>query len=116
VPEENHVLTLVLSRGPASRRGKLTYDSTRDIIAASRLLITAVAICDLPDQKFDTVPILDINRIIEGEIDRFRPEIAYTHSQHDVNKDHRIVFEATLVACRPVPGSSVKRLLSYEVP
>jgi len=69
-----------------------------------------------PDQKLDTIPILEINQFIECWIKELKPSTVYTHNQHDANKDHRIVFEATLVACRPVPGSSVKRLLSYEVP
>jgi LmbE family N-acetylglucosaminyl deacetylase len=71
---------------------------------------------ELPDQKLDTIPILKINQIIEYTIKELKPTVVYTHSQHDVNKDHRLVFEATLVACRPVSGSPVKRLLSYEVP
>lgn len=69
-----------------------------------------------PDQKLDTIPILEINQFIEKWIRELKPTIVYTHSKNDVNKDHRRVFEATLVACRPVPGSPVKRLLSYEVP
>ena len=71
---------------------------------------------ELPDQKLDTIPVLKINQIIEYIVKELKPTVVYTHSQHDVNKDHRIVFEATLVACRPVPRSPVKRLLSYEVP
>ena len=69
-----------------------------------------------PDQKLDTIPILEINQFIEKWIRELKPTIVYTHSKNDANKDHQIVFEATLVACRPVPGASVKRLLSYEVP
>jgi LmbE family N-acetylglucosaminyl deacetylase len=29
--------------------------------------------------------------------------------------DHRIVYDCTLVATRPLPGSSVRRILSYEI-
>jgi LmbE family N-acetylglucosaminyl deacetylase len=39
-----------------------------------------------------------------------------THHHGDLNKDHRITLEAVLVATRPVPGGSVRTLLSFEVP
>jgi len=48
-------------------------------------------------------------------IDDARPDIVYTTPYCDVNLDHRIVCEATIVATRPLPGSTVKRLLSYEI-
>ena len=37
------------------------------------------------------------------------------HSKHDLNIDHRITFEATLTACRPLNVSSVKKLLCFEI-
>ena len=46
--------------------------------------------------------------------DETKPEVVYTSSDHDVNQDHRIVFEATLVASRPLPESTVRRVLCYE--
>lgn len=46
-----------------------------------------------------------------------QPDVVYTHSAADLNRDHRIVHEAVLVACRPVPGRPhPKRLLAFEVP
>ncbi len=32
----------------------------------------------------------------------------------DLNKDHRLIFEAALVAARPVAKNTVKKLLCYE--
>ena len=32
-----------------------------------------------------------------------------------LNNDHKIVHQATVTACRPIPGLSVSRLLMYEV-
>ncbi len=40
----------------------------------------------------------------------------YTHYWGDVNQDHRRMFEATLIACRPIPNSSIKQILCYETP
>jgi LmbE family N-acetylglucosaminyl deacetylase len=43
-----------------------------------------------------------------------KPEIIYMPHKGDLNKDHRLVFEATLVAARPVGDHKIKRILSYE--
>lgn len=44
------------------------------------------------------------------------PDVVYTHNISDMNHDHRIVAEATLIACRPKPECSVNELYFYEVP
>ncbi len=68
------------------------------------------------DNESDTIPLLDIARSIEKAIAEVGPEVVYTHSKSDLNIDHRRVCEATLVATRPVLGSTIQRVLSYEVP
>jgi LmbE family N-acetylglucosaminyl deacetylase len=45
-----------------------------------------------------------------------KPDIVYTSSRNDANLDHRIVYDCTLVATHPLPGSPVRRLLCYEIP
>ena len=39
-----------------------------------------------------------------------------THHLKDLNVDHIITHQAVITACRPQPGHSVKRILSFEVP
>ena len=70
----------------------------------------------LPDMKLDVTPHIEINRVIENVITDFQPSIVFTHFSGDVNKDHRRVYESTLVACRPVSEQCVKRLFLYSVP
>ena len=70
----------------------------------------------LEDQQFDMVPLLHIVQRVEQHLAGFRPDVVYTHHVGDRNLDHRIVADAVFTACRPVPGCSVKRLLSFEVP
>lgn len=41
-------------------------------------------------------------------------EFVFTASRNDLNQDHRIVYDATLVATRPRPGCPVKKVLAYE--
>ena len=70
---------------------------------------------NLPCGRLDSLPIITINKIIENEIKKFNPEIVMTHSEHDTNNDHRIVFKSTLMATRPGTFSSLEKLMSYEV-
>lgn len=70
----------------------------------------------LPDNRLDTLPLLDVVKIIEEIIDRLKPEVVYTHHAGDLNIDHTIVHRATLTATRPLPGSSVREIYAYEVP
>ena len=70
---------------------------------------------DQPCGRFDQLPIISINKIIEGVIRNFDPDTVFTHSPFDVNNDHKIVFNATIMATRPGAQNHVSRLLSYEV-
>ncbi len=70
---------------------------------------------DLPCGRFDQVPIIEINKIIENAIKEFLPDTVLTHSAYDANSDHKIVCNATIMATRPVNKVNVQRLMSYEV-
>jgi len=70
----------------------------------------------LPDNRFDTVPLLKIIKIIEELIDRLRPRVVYTHHGGDLNVDHILTCRAVLTATRSVPGQPVKEIYSFEVP
>ena len=69
----------------------------------------------LPTVKLNTVPYAELCSALQGVVDEVRPEVVYTTPRDDVNQDHRLVYEATLVAARPLPGSPVRRLLCYEI-
>lgn len=70
---------------------------------------------DKLDQRFDTIPLLEITQMIEATIRSYQPDVVYSHYGQGVNNDHKIIYEATLVATRPLPGICVKEVYSYEV-
>lgn len=55
-------------------------------------------------------------KVIENIIQNYKPEIVYTNNISDIHKDHRLVAECCMVACRPKPNSSVKSLYFSEMP
>ncbi len=71
---------------------------------------------DFPDNRFDTVALLDIIKVIENEKLLFKPDIIFTHHCGDVNIDHQRTFEAVLTACRPVVNESTKTIICFETP
>jgi LmbE family N-acetylglucosaminyl deacetylase len=52
---------------------------------------------------------------IEYTIEKYHPEIVYTHHIGDLNIDHQITHRAVLTACRPQPGFCVKEIYAFEV-
>ena len=84
---------------------------------AARLLgVRDVLFFGLPDNRFDTVPLLDIVKMLEDVIARTRPSVVYTQHGGDLNIDHALTFRATLAATRPMQGRTVRSLVAYEVP
>ncbi|MEF9946666.1 MAG: PIG-L deacetylase family protein [Lachnospiraceae bacterium] len=77
---------------------------------------TLVHFGEFPDMKLDIIPHIEVNALIENSIDEIKPEVVYTHFYGDVNLDHQMVYRSALVAVRPTPGQSVKRLFCYRVP
>ena len=76
----------------------------------------SVGIYDFPDNRFDTVALLDIIKIIEKEKNTFNPEIIFTHHGGDLNIDHQRTFEAVMTATRPMQNEKVKTIITFETP
>ncbi len=117
------VRILILGQGASSRYNTLFESTLKEEIlrlsAASKLaanILGAESIDQLafPDNRLDSIDLLDIVKQIEFFIDKYLPDTVYVHHAGDVNIDHRRLHEAVVTACRPVPGHTVRRLLSYE--
>jgi LmbE family N-acetylglucosaminyl deacetylase len=86
------------------------------IKALAHLGITDYRFYNLPCGRLDTVPLLNINKIIEQEIKEFKPDTIFTHSEIDTNNDHRIINRSVMIATRPVNKQNVvKTLYSFEI-
>jgi len=125
VREGNVVHIMILGEGITSRSDKRNKLSSlknlsklnSDSMKAGKILgAKSVETFDLPDNRFDSIDLLDIVKIIENKKKSFEPEIIFTHHHADLNVDHRLTFEATLIASRPIRGESVKEIYSFEIP
>lgn len=77
--------------------------------------INSTVFLGLPDNRLDSLALLDIVQPIEAIVAKLSPEIIYTHHGGDLNVDHRVVHQAVMTACRPLPGCPVREILAFEV-
>jgi LmbE family N-acetylglucosaminyl deacetylase len=119
-----HVHILILATGLTSRKEFCPENSANDLRAhydrakraANLLGAASVNFADFPDQKLDTLPLLQITQRIEAEINATNPVAIFTHHGGDLNMDHVVAYRATLTATRPMPGVRATSLYAYEVP
>lgn len=125
IQEGEKVFTLILGEGITSRFDKREEGLKSQDLEKLKISIHKVAeaigvektfIFDFPDNRFDTVPLLEIVKVIEKVKSEIKPEVVFTHHRGDLNIDHRIVYKAVLTACRPRQEESVKEIYSFESP
>lgn len=117
------IKVVILGEGITSRsdqrnieKWKAELEIHRSNIAKAQSAIgyQEVSIYDFPDNRFDTIALLDIVKALEKEKSSFGPEIIFTHHGGDVNIDHQRTFEAVITACRPMQHESVSTIITFE--
>ena len=91
----------------------------RELAALSAMKILGVddyEFHNMPCGRFNQIPIIEINKIIERAIVNFCPDTILMHSLYDANNDHKIVFKSAIMATRPSIQNKILKLLTYEVP
>lgn len=118
------VYTFILGEGITSRYEKREKEKMKDEIKelknhikeANKILgVKKVFTLNFPDNRFDSVPLLDIIKEIEIIKNQIKPDIIFTHCKGDLNIDHRKTYEAVLTATRPIKNETVKTIYSFEV-
>lgn len=101
---------------PARREAELAQRRAAAKAAARILGVASLSFDDLPDNRLDSIPVLDITQKVEALIDQHRPTCLFTHHAGDLNIDHRRTHQAVITACRPQRGHPVRTLLCFELP
>lgn len=116
---------LILGEGITSRSENHNIDKwkleleihKKNILEAQKAIgYHSVNTYGFPDNRFDTIALLDIIKVIEKEKEIFQPEIIFTHHGGDVNIDHQRTFEAVMTACRPMKDEIVNTIITFETP
>lgn len=118
----DHVHLLILATGLAARSGDNTVskeDLTRlreDALASARIMgASTTEFGEFPDNRMDAVALLDVVKRVEQFLEKTQATTLYTHHAGDLNIDHTVIARAALTACRPLPGSVVRRVYSGEI-
>ena len=114
--EGDEVTVLFMTDGVGARNDEVEQQKAAGRNACDALGVTDVRFADLPDQRLDELPLLEVIDPVAAVVREVEPAIVYTHHHGDANQDHRHVFEAVLVAVRPTPSNQVEQVLSFEVP
>lgn len=118
--DEVHVAIMaqgVFSRGAESDAASAQLEELRACaeVANSSLGVSSLRLLDFPDNLMDTVDLLSVAKVIENLVSQLQPTVVYTHDPGDLNVDHVRTSEAVSIACRPVPGQTVRELFFFEV-
>jgi LmbE family N-acetylglucosaminyl deacetylase len=120
-----YVKVVILGEGLTSRSGerdlqkwKNELETHRNNIKAAQKIIgyQELSVHHIADNRFDSVNLLDIIKIIEKEKTDFNPEYIFTHHGGDVNIDHQRTFEAVITATRPLEDEGTKGIFAFETP
>lgn len=118
----DEVAVLILGDGKSSRKEqyeKLSADILTKVAQETSSALQILGVKkhwneNLPDNRFDSLTMLDVVKIVSRYIQELKPQIVYTHHFGDLNIDHRIVSDATITACRPIEADFVKELYMFE--
>lgn len=114
--EGAEVCVLVVTRGaPDIFPPEEEEEIRQELRAAHDILgVSSVHFLDFPAPKLDTIPGYKLADAISGVIRSLQPNIVYLPHRGDIHADHLAVYQATLVAARPINGCPVRQLLCYE--
>lgn len=121
--EGHSVYMAILGEGITSRhhrRESADPSDLKDLHDCSRRVASLLGVKELfqhnfPDNRFDSLPLLDVIKVVEELIERWRPTAIYTHHGGDLNVDHQVLSRAVLTATRPTEGHPVRELYMFEV-
>ncbi len=121
--EGHEVSVAILGEGMTSRfdaRAKADPDLLETLHRHSRRAMALLGarepfLYGLPDNRFDTVPLLEVVKIVEELVAKTGPDVIYTHHGGDLNIDHAVVHRAVLTATRPIGEAAVREVYAFEI-
>jgi LmbE family N-acetylglucosaminyl deacetylase len=110
------VWILIMSRGKKGLYSEERIVNVRNeaLMAHKVLGVAGTRFLDFPAPELDTISVSELSSAISGIIEEIKPDTLLLPHRGDIHHDHRAVFNASIVAGRPLKGISIKRILSYE--
>jgi len=124
IKEGYEAYTLILGEGKTSRDEERALENRQDdikllnseIVKSNNIIgIKKVFVESFADNRFDSVDLLDIIKVISKVKEEVKPDIIFTHYEHDLNVDHQITYKAVITATRPMEDECVQEIYSFEI-
>ncbi|MBV5342177.1 PIG-L family deacetylase [bacterium] len=114
--EGNQLFVLVVTRGSSKFYSDEKIQNVRtEALQAHKLLgVGQTFFLDFPAPELDTVSLAEISKEISKVLYENKISVLYLPHRGDIHNDHRVVFNAGLVAARPVGDYSVEEIYAYE--
>jgi LmbE family N-acetylglucosaminyl deacetylase len=118
VQEQDEVHAIVVADGAGSRYPEelIGVLQKQALQAAEVIGFASLDFLGFPDQRLDTLPLIDLTQRLEAALDDIDPHVVYTHFPGDVNADHGLVAKAAWTACRPFSRPRLHRFAIFETP
>ncbi len=119
IKEGKNIIVAVVTNGHLGAPELFSKEGTEKVRkealeAHSYLGVSETIFLDFPAVNLDALPAYKLSLAISKIIKKFEIDTLFIPHRGDIHKDHRITYEAALVAARPINGCSVKKIYSYE--
>lgn len=108
------VTVAIACEGESLRYGVGGVNQAEDIREAAKVLgLSEVRHLGFPDQRLDTLSLIELITPLEKVVAEVRPAVVYCQYGGDINRDHYVLFQAALVATRPIDGQ-LRAVYAFE--
>jgi N-acetylglucosamine malate deacetylase 1 len=110
------IYILIATRGKPEMYSEERIIKVREeAIQAHKILgVTETRFLNFPAPDLDLISLAEISEAISSVITEFEIDTLFLPHRGDIHNDHKAVFDAGLVASRPVNNYMVTRVYSYE--
>jgi len=114
--EGDKIYVLIATRGkPEMYSEERILNVRKEAMEAHRILgVSETRFLNFPAPDLDLISLAEISEAISSVITEFEIDTLFMPHRGDIHGDHKAVFDAGLVASRPVNKYMVKRVYSYE--
>ena len=115
----NHVYVAIVTNGHLGAPELFTKKGTEKVrdeaLQAHQYLgVKKTIFLDFPAVNLDAIPAYKLSLALSNVIKEFAIDTMFIPHRGDIHKDHRVTYEAALVAARPINSCTVKRIYAYE--
>ncbi|NCB69956.1 MAG: PIG-L family deacetylase [Bacteroidia bacterium] len=116
VNDGKEVYVLVITRGtPKLYSDDRIVNVRKEALDAHKILgVKETVFLDFHAPELDQTSLAEISMEISKVIKKLAIDTLYIPHRGDIHSDHRVVYNAALVAGRPVAGSTVRSIYAYE--